>query len=207
MPRRRRKFRRKRKSAGVKALAMVRSMKRQIEKKEHVIKATDVAFNSTPTVIQLTNLVTGDSNTTRDGSKVMVTSFTFNYFVQRHASASRTIWRIMLVQDKQTNGAEFDPSELLQDDTVLDNLVSPYNTDNNHRFRVLYDELAPGKSANSAIWVRKIFKKVRIPLTYDASAGTIADLTSNSLALLIMSDEDTNTPVMTYNVRLRYEDL
>ncbi len=204
MPRRRR-YRRKRKSAGVRALAMVKSIKRQIEKKEKVTQATDVAFNSTPTVIQLSNLVTGDTNNTRDGDKVMVTSISFRWFFQRHASASVTIARIMLVQDKQTNGSEFDPSDLLQDGSVLDAIVSPYNTDNNHRFRVLYDKIIPPN--NYAMDHRKWFKKVRIPLTYDNSAGTIADLTQNSLALVIMSDEATNTPVLTYNVRLRYEDL
>ncbi len=208
MPFKRRYKKRRGYSKASKALYIAKKVQRmnRPEKKQAIVQATDAAMATTPTIVQLCNMSEGDTNQKRDGGEVRFVSCTLNYLSQRHISADTTVIRIMLVHDKQTNGAIFADTDLLYDATAVDNIVSPLNLNNNHRFKVLYDRCHPVAAANRVV-CRKKFFKLNILCRYDANAGDITDLTQGSIALVFMTDETTNTPVITYNVRLRFTDV
>ena len=93
----------------------------------------------------------------------------------------------MVIHDKQTNGAAYADSDILADDSAVDNIVSPRNRDNLHRFDVLYDRVHPiSLTGMDQAYVSK-FIKLNIPVRYDGNAGTIADLASSSLSVFNMS--------------------
>ncbi len=214
MPARRRKARRKRGrmqiygAAGHQLYKDVRSLKRliNVEFKFHDVQLTSVAISITPGIVQLSNIAQGDTDVTRDGSQLKVLSIQLAYQIIAHASSTRTFVRVLLVKDKQTNQAIYEASDLLSDVTTQDSIVSPYNRDNRRRFTVLYDKVHTFSEGGSQLV--KFGRKFRQDqmLRYDATVGDITDLTQSSYSLMTISNESTNTPVLTVFNRLNYVD-
>lgn len=127
-----------------------------------------------------------------------------NYFLLVNATTPRTSVRIMLVIDKQTNGAIYANTDLLEDVTVNDNIVSPRNLDNKHRFQILYDRTHMLSLSTPTVVVKKYIKKDLL-LRYDASTPSIADLTQSSLSL-VQFGNDVNEPTIQSFLRVRFVD-
>ncbi len=158
------------------------------------------------TIVQLTNVVQGDTSVTRDGSNIKIISIGLDYHVIQHATAVSTVVRIMVIHDRQTNQALYTTGDLLADATTIDSISSPRNLDNTRRFQVLYDKKHLFSDSGSTVARGKFYKKLQYKLRYDANAGTIADLTQSSLSLLVISNEPTNVPLFHGAIRLRYVD-
>ncbi len=158
-------------------------------------------------ITQLTNLSQGDTTITRDGSQIKITSAYLTLAFKMNASATNTLIRCMLVHDKQTNQAIYVGADLLNDATVGgDNVMSPLNIDNKRRFHVLMDKVFSVSAGAQQTHFIKFYKKLNIPIRYDANVGDITDLTSSSLSLVTVSSEVTNDPTITGKVRLRFVD-
>ncbi len=141
--------------------------------------------NTTPSLVELTNLAQGLTDTTRIGNKIMLSGLQFRYLAKDTVQNSV---RVMIVQDKQTNGAIFAAADVLADVTAIDNVASLRNRDESLRFRVLYDRVhLISLTGKDSVYVSK-FIKLNVPVKYDGNAGTIADITSNSLAILHVSE-------------------
>lgn len=195
-------------SDATKALNLAMGLKRlvNVEIKNFDVQQTNIAITDTPVIIQLSNIPQGDTTNQRDGSQCKVLSLELSIFLTRHASASNTTIRLMLVCDKQTNQAIYLNSDLLDDTTILDNIVSPYNLDNKYRFTVLWDRIfhvTAGSGSSKSF--KKSFRMSKI-LRFDGNTPSIADLTSSSLSLVQVSNENTNDPAITMFSRLRYVD-
>ena len=178
-----------------------------VEYKHHDVQISATGVSTTPIITELTNLSQGDTSSTRDGDSIKATAIMLRGICAISPVASTSQYRVMLVQDKQTNGALFTPADLLEDTTAGDNLISPLNLDNKYRFRVLYDKLhtLSVNGGNESIkWSKYI--NLNQHFRYGSNAGTIADLNTNSLALVTISNEPTNTPNQTVYSRLRYVD-
>ncbi len=191
-----------------KALAIARGVKRliNVEIKNFDVQQTNTAITDTPVIIQLTNIPQGDTTITRDGAQCKVLALELSIFLTRHTSSENTTVRLMLVCDKQTNQAIYLNSDLLEDVTVIDNLVSPLNLDNKFRFTVLWDRLfhvTAGSGSSKSF--KKIFRMSKI-IRFDGNTPSIADLTSSSLSLVQMANEVTNDPSITMFSRIRYVD-
>lgn len=191
-----------------KALAMAKYLKGivNVEFKNHTVTATAAAISATPSLTQTTNMSLGDTTNDRDGSNIKLVSLTFSYTLVIHASAVDTLVRVMVIHDKQTNQAAFTAANILNDVTSEDSIVSPRNLDHTHRFQVFYDKVHALSDAGPKNVYRSFNRKLQLKLRYDANDGTIADLTSSSLALLFVSNEATNTPLITFTHRLRFVD-
>ncbi len=191
-----------------KALAMAKYLKGivNVEFKQHTQSATAVAISTTPLITQTTNINLGDTTTTRDGSNIKLVNLTFSYLLIQHITAVSTMVRVMVIHDKQTNQAIYTSPLILHDVTTGDAIVSPRNLDHTHRFQVLYDKVHALSESGPTTLYRSFNKKMQLKLRYDADDGTIADLTSSSLSLLFVSNEATNTPLITFSHRLRYVD-
>ena len=155
----------------------------------------------------MTNIQQGGTNTTRDGSKVKLTSILINIFAEVNATAGANALRVMLVHDKQTNQAIYSLSDLLDDSSVTDNLVSPLNTDNGFRFRVLWNrKITLDQDGSTSKKFLKFYRKLNMRMRFDGSTPSIADITSGSLSLVFIANASTNGPTVAYNSRIRFVD-
>ncbi len=191
-----------------KALRLARTVKSMLNVeyniKDTVVTAT--AISIAPVITQLTNMVQGDGNTTRDGNQIKVTHVQLKYFFTINASATNTCCRIILVHDRQTNAAVFTGAQLLKDVSVNDNVNSPFQEDHRRRFKILYDRVHDLSDNGNQIGRGRKYLKLQILVRYSANAGNIGDLPESSLALVTMATESTNTPLLNAFVRLLFID-
>ncbi len=191
------------------ALALAKNVKSllNVEFKNHDISITPVGIPDGVGVIhQLTNIPQGDTGESRDGSNIKITSIYIKLLLNINVSAITTSVRVLLVQDKQTNQTIYATSDLLSTVANVQSIVSPMNLDNQFRFKVLYDKVFSIDDNGVQTKFIKIYKKVSTKLRFDASIPSIADLRSSSYSLVLISDETTNEPVVTGELRLRYLD-
>ncbi|AUM61747.1 capsid [uncultured virus] len=163
------------------------------------------AVSTTATLTLLNGLAEGDSATTRDGRQVLFKSLQLYERGTLHASATNTTIRSIIFLDKQPNETAPTAAALLA--TAVAGGVDAFrNLDNRKRFVILHDSRMV-LSTDFPERVHEHYKKMSLVSQYDSgNAGTIADITSNSLYLLQISDEATNTPTQIFNVRLRFID-
>jgi len=130
--------------------------------------------------------------------------------------------RMLIVYDKQTNGALPVLSDLLSAVSGVDNSTSrsidvnsPNNLNNKDRFIVLADKRFILQTGGPSSRYIKKYKKLSTGVAYKsgATAGTIADITSGGLYFAAFRDEDVNMTsdplpsiAMTGDIRLRYLD-
>ncbi len=193
--------RKKRKAKLAPLVARVRRLEKSREFKFIDTQLTESAQNATPIITQLTNVVQGVTDTTRLGNKITVTGLMLRYTVEDTITNK---YRIMIVQDKQTNGVIYAAGDLLEDATSFDNLISPANRDNKKRFRVMYDRLHLISVNGVANGQGRKFVKLNLTVSYDGNAGDITDLTSSSLSLLTVAH--TASVAHTIFVRVFYTD-
>lgn len=191
-----------------KALALAKNVRRLINVEYKFIDTQNNATNitTTPLIVQLSNIIQGDTTITRDGSQLKCLSLQWSYFLSQDESSITSIIRCMLVKDKQTNQAIYAAGDVLSDVDAGDAIVSPYNRDNRKRFTIMYDRIhVLSDSGVKLVHNGQKFSQEQI-LRYDANAGTIADLTQASYSLLLISSEPVNGVDFTSFVRLNFVD-
>lgn len=130
--------------------------------------------------------------------------------------------RMMVVYDKQTNGALPVGSDLLTNVTGVDNTTaraidvnSPNNLNNKDRFVVVADKRFILSSNGSSARHIKKYKRLNTSVSYKSGAtvGNVTDITSGGLYLYFFADADLATATdpapsvwITGDVRLRYQD-
>lgn len=163
------------------------------------------AVSTTGTLTLLNGLAEGDSATTRDGRQVLFKSIQMYVRGTLNGSATNTTIRSIIFLDRQPNEAAPTMAALLAT-TVAGGVDAFRNLDNRKRFVILHDSRMV-VSTDFPEKVHEHYKKMKLVTQYDSgNAGTIADITSNSLYMLQVSDEATNTPTQIFNVRLRFID-
>lgn len=163
----------------------------------------NIALTTAPIVTQLTNVAQGNTDSTRLGSKITIVGIELSYLVQ---SAISNSMRILLVQNRQSNGATINTAELYQDNTAGDNIVSPWHKDFRRKFLVKYDKVHLFSITGNAFSHVKKYIKCNIPIRYDGNVGDITDVQSNSLSYVTSVDIADATAVNTLFVRLWFTD-
>lgn len=109
--------------------------------------------------------------------------------------ASGDVLRIILYQDKQTNGAAAVTTDILENSTIH----SYRNLANSTRFNVLMDKLivlnystlaSDGAGVVSQDIVRKEFtfyKKCNIPIEYNSTTGALTEIRTNNIGICLVS--------------------
>ncbi len=120
--------------------------------------------------------------------------------------------RLIMYQDKQTNGAAATALGILEAVTVDDYR----NLANSGRFNILWDHtvvlnyLTLSHFAVNSFSMAQVernfsfFKKCNIPLEFDNTVGALTELRSNNIGLLIVSEGGTGALIS--RVRLRFSD-
>ena len=158
----------------------------------------------------------GNGESQRTGRRITVTSIMMRGVIRlpqtSTASESSDIVRVIVYQDKQTNGAAATVTGILEsaDYRAFNNLA------NRQRFKVIKDMTiamnqgggSTAGSINYGEYMQPIsfFKKCRTQIEYDNSAttGAITTQRSNNFGVLVISRDGTAT--FEYTTRLRYED-
>ncbi len=129
--------------------------------------------------------------------------------------------RLVLVWDKQTNGAAFTPSSVM---LAPDEEINGFrNLENTKRFRVLWDEVidlpqlglsqsavnAHDTGTRSVCFKKSIQFKTPIQVTCTGTTNGVSSISDNNINLMACESDkhsagDTRTLNLNYNCRLRY---
>jgi len=154
-------------------------------------------------IILLNGLAKGDDFDTRDGRVVRVKSIQVALLYELSASATFTQLRIMVVLDKQPNEVTMVILDLLDSSA----LQSFRNLDNRKRFVILRNEVVNMSISGAQGGYWEYYKKFNLKTVYDDSdAGTIVDISTNAIYLVLLSNEPTNLPTVVRSTRVRYID-
>ncbi len=124
------------------------------------------------------------------------------------ANLTSDLIRIVLIQDKQANGAIPAVGDYLE----LNEFIGFNNLTNKNRFRTLASTIVrinAGISGNGtteqtgeALEYFSLFKKVKIPIEYDSTTGAITEISSNNIIVLIIGEE--GATLLRFEARIRY---
>lgn len=172
--------------------------------KKYIDTSATTTSSTTPALVLLNGCTTGDAGTNRDGQSIKMSSLYSNFLWSINASASTTYVRVILFMDHQSNATAPGAADLL---TNTSSVLSTLLIGNGKRFTVLAD-IRKTLSINGTEIVRfKIFKKLHAHVRFNTgNAGTVADIQTNTLYMLHMSDQATNVVVFAYNNRVRFID-
>ncbi len=177
---------------------------------------TGAELDSVSNVNCLNACAQGDSEQERDGRKCIMKSLHIRGRLALDAAAGATvasgrIVRILVVHDKQTNGAQFNSEDVLTG--TGDPVTSHRNLRFTNRFRVLKDQIfhlntqaaAGNGTANDSAAFLQYFKwnfKLNIPTIYSNTTAVVASITDHSLHVIALADAAGVT--MLYESRVRF---
>lgn len=146
----------------------------------------------------------------RIGAKVMVRSIRIRTAWQAAATPCLGVIRVAVVYDRQPNGAAPAIGDLFQDLRVAGatttDLMSGVNIGNKNRFTILRDQSFIFDN-NHLVTTLDWFIPCRLQTEYRASAGTIGDISTGAILLVIGAQNSTSLLNMpTCRARIRYED-
>lgn len=169
-------------------------------------------FTSAGTLVLLNGLVPGTGASQRIGKKIVTKSLLFRGSIgsgDTGGTPFRGMVRLLWIYDKQSNATAPTVAQILESVAAY----SPMNMDNRDRFVVLRDkQYAIDQSGGNQSAQVKLYKRLMIPTIYNAGvAGTVADITSGSIYLLLIGESagatvPTNQPIIDFTNRIRYDD-
>lgn len=167
------------------------------------VSATTV---TTGTLTLLNAMTQGTTQNTRIGNRVYMRSvhLRINQSFTGPTSPSSPL-RLLVVYDKESNGAAPTATDILTGDTIS----SPLNLNRPGRFLVLMDEYIPVQNGNAAAYFCNRYVKLGLPVLFNAgNAGTIADISSGAIYSYISHGGQSFTATTNSNnyCRLRFED-
>lgn len=193
-----------------KALSMAKFLASVINV-EHKFKDTvfpRTPIYSTPSVNFISGVAQGDTQNGRNGDSIKLSSVSVKGLCTVGASATTRIVRIMLVNDRVSDGAVPALTDIL-DNSTLPNVYARYNPDNaGGRFKILYDKRIVVSPTTNAIKFN-CYRKLRHHLKYTGTTANQSDASIGHLYVLLCSDDnaaDTNTPEVEFNSCIRYVD-
>lgn len=218
-----RKYRRKRRyrkkgskvaKTAYKALALAKTMRRQVEYKFHGNQPSRV-LTTLGSVDNLNLIPEGDSSIQRTGLKISPTSLLLKIRIRHGDDGSvppildprGVLSRIIVVRDTQQE-SDTAPAvtDLLVSGTSL--VMSPYNRLYRNRFEVLMDKTyktCPNAS-NTVIYDSQYLKlSSKRPIYYNGGAQT--DIQKNGLYMFMLCDDAVYTPTAYVWWRMRFADL
>lgn len=186
-------------------ISLFQDVKRSLEYKAVDTAQVDAALagsvNSFNAPVVLNAMAQGTTSGTRVGRRITMKSF--QYRVQfsgaTGASSNPNPIRVLVVFDKQPNGALAVATDILTSNTF----VSPINLNNADRFIVISDQVHESGAAGPS--TGDCYRKLSLEAVYGGNAGTIADINTGAVLLLVAS---TGSASVTYNLypRIRYTD-
>lgn len=161
----------------------------------------------------LNGIAEGTGIDERIGRRIQIRSLSIRMaIVSPSTLASTDGLRIMLVVDHQPNGTIFTVGDLLADSSVNQYMNSHYNLNNRDRFTVITDRkmwIASHNGVGQLIQNITLSSKRSIAPTYNNTGATIADITTESIYLLIIGSSNAggvNAATVSFYWRTRFYD-
>lgn len=163
------------------------------------------AVNSTGAVYPLCNIPSGTGPSSRIGNKALLKSVLAKFTFQQSTLGNASGIRVILFIDKAGNNGSGTPlvTDLLQNGTY--SFISPLNTINANRFRILHDKTYSIGSNGPQEVIKSLYSKVNQTMGFIGSALTSYD--DGQPYLLVCSDTITNNPTMYMYCRVRFTDM
>jgi hypothetical protein len=190
--------------AGQQALRDLNTLRRFINTEMHYNDVNaSVSATTTYSIILLNGLSLGDTATTRTGQSIKMDRCDLRFYIMADSTTILNLVRVIVVYDKQTNAASMTSADLL----VNTNPNSPYTFGSQSRFIPLYDENFALDYNGSGIITKSVTLSANQHSIYNTgNAGTVADIVTGSLYLLVASKDLANPPSFTYFSRLWFVD-
>ncbi len=189
------------------------------ELKFHDVQLVDAIVATGGVITPTVNIIPqGVTEITRVGRKCTIKSFNWRYRVTMPefdavaTPAEGDGLRVILYQDKQTNGAQAAATDVLE----TADIHSFRNLANSGRFVILMDRVhrlnyltlaSDGAAVVSGADVTReytFFKKVNMPIEFNGVNGTIGEIRSNNYGVLLVSD--VGSIGFDSRIRLRFSD-
>ncbi len=166
----------------------VRDLEVQTEKK-FLDTSSGTLQPTTAGVLTLINgVVQGDTSITRDGDLVTWTSLYFQISLNAYTAGDHSNVRVLIVQDKQTNGLAITMAKLFSLTTAILNINSPLNLDNSFRYNVLCDKVFQINDNGKDNVHFKKYIKMQMRTRYNAAQAGITEITTNSIFVIVFGD-------------------
>ena len=175
------------------------------EQKFYDQAGTAIINNGGGNFVACNNLSQGDDASTRTGNGVGNKSITIRVNGVWNVLSANPMHnlRVMLVKDKQPNGAFPSAATFLQNVSFQ----SGVKDSSLARFKILYDKTMAISQYGPGGMNFKISKRLKDFTKYSGNAGTIADIQTNAYWLYLISDQAANGPSVQYNVRYKFSDM
>lgn len=120
----------------------------------------------------------------------------FNTTVGATVGDARSCVRILLILDRQPNATAVTLADIFEFSTANDTQwISPINLSNRERFKVITDKTMTLNDQRPEM-IRKFYKKLYKKVTYNGTnGGSIGDIQTNALYLIVVSDKHSGNTV------------
>jgi len=166
-----------------------------------------VAFTG---ITELNDILQGSTVYQRIGIKVLMKNIRIRGTLLPSAATVIGCVRVAVVYDRQPNGAAAAVGDIFQDCTAgaATNFSSGVNMSNKNRFTILRDQIFNFDAAQSIVHAIDWFIPCRLQAEYKASGGTIGDITTGSVLLVVgeVLGGAGTVGFANFRSRIRYED-
>ncbi len=193
-------------STASKALAVAYSVKQLLNVEYHTITTQfTVDPSSSGAVVNLTAIAQGDDIDNRQGNKIRAKYISIRGLTQRHASATNSFLRMMVIRDN--NGSTTQPAiaDLFSTVAVFaQNENKLGDPQSNSRFSILWDKYVIFDSTSRLLAPVNWTSSLDHHIFYTGTAATNEG--KGNIYLFIASNEATNDPVVNVNAMVKYLD-
>lgn len=187
---------------GVKALKGVKAIRRLINvEKKYCDTTSSTAMSTTPVVVSLNQLATGDGPEQRDGNSIKPQYLVVKTASFPSTSAGQTEARFVIVRDTQQIA---DTTPAVTDVFDSADIASLRNEANKGRFQILFDRQWITTSTQSRPMLINTNVRLTGHIRFNGSAGT--DIQKGGLYVMYWSNQATNTASMDMKCRMFFTD-
>jgi len=183
----------------------------------NVVALAAVAFAEPATMTgysELNDILQGAGVYQRVGTRVTIKSIHVKLQITGQTPATtNTLMRTILVYDRQTNGAAPAIATIFSDQIAGGGVATLFNAGlniaNRSRFSIIRDDIRAISFGSESIATYKTYAKGAWPVEYSASGGTIGDIATGAIYLIIASSNPgvaLGVAISNSSVRLRYYD-
>lgn len=183
----------------------VRFLKGLVNVENHLFDALPIngAVTTTSNIACMSDIQTGDANYARTGTSILAKHMVVRGYITMSASATATLVRILIVKDLTNHNAAPSAGDILNDTSHP--ITSPLTEDNTDRFWVMYDKIYSLGSASRQVINFKKYIPINDHLKFVSGTGT-GKYETNSIWILVVSNEATNSPAVQIENRLSFYD-
>lgn len=191
-------------NAGRQLVADVAALRSLINVEEKYIDTIQTITLSGAWQLQLLNgVTTGTSSVTRTGQSIKLTGWEFKTFLTINVTnTSPQSVRIIVFLDKQANATAPTATDVYPAFATSFRVVGSIE-----RFQILYERWEVLTPSNVSGLIDSLSRKMSLHVYFNTgTAGTIADIVSNSIYVMAFSDAGANYPTLITNSRITFVD-